>query len=67
METKTTTINCPNCGTVIDVNDIVYHQLEQELKTQFAQKEATLKAELDNQKKNIQVKQQVIIPVKVGQ
>ena len=27
-----TTINCPNCGEKIDVNKILYHQLEEELK-----------------------------------
>jgi len=27
-----TTIKCPNCGTEIDVNEILYHQLEDELK-----------------------------------
>jgi len=27
-----TTIQCPNCNTDIDVNDILYHQLEDELK-----------------------------------
>ncbi len=31
MPTKTT-IKCPNCHTDIDVNDILYHQLEDELK-----------------------------------
>ncbi len=31
MPTKTT-IKCPNCSTDIDVNDILYHQLEDELK-----------------------------------
>jgi len=27
-----TTINCPNCKTKIDVNELLYHQLEEELK-----------------------------------
>ena len=27
-----TTIKCPNCQTEIDVNEILYHQLEDELK-----------------------------------
>ncbi len=31
LPTKTT-IKCPNCNTDIDVNDILYHQLEDELK-----------------------------------
>ncbi|MDX5325591.1 MAG: DUF2130 domain-containing protein [Bacteroidota bacterium] len=36
MERSSTTISCPNCGTTIDVNRIVYHQLEEEMKRQLA-------------------------------
>ena len=28
-------INCPNCGTVIDVQNILAHQLEEEFKGKF--------------------------------
>ena len=28
-------IKCPNCGADIDVNDILYHQLEKEKKAKF--------------------------------
>jgi len=34
MDNKTT-IKCPNCGSDIDVNDVLYHQLENELKRKF--------------------------------
>lgn len=30
-----TTIQCPKCGTQIDVNEILYHQLEDEMKRKF--------------------------------
>ena len=30
-----TTIQCPKCGTQIDVNEILYHQLEEEMKRKF--------------------------------
>lgn len=33
---KETQIKCPNCGTSIDVQDILAHQLEDELKKKFA-------------------------------
>jgi hypothetical protein len=33
--TKETQIKCPNCGTSIDVQDILSHQLEDELKKKF--------------------------------
>ncbi len=30
-----TQIKCPNCGTSIDVKDILAHQLEEEIKQKF--------------------------------
>jgi hypothetical protein len=33
-----TTIKCPNCGTSIDVNDILKHQLEDSIRKEFQQK-----------------------------
>jgi hypothetical protein len=35
METSTSTIKCPECGTEINVNDVIYHQLESQLKEKF--------------------------------
>ena len=32
---KNTQVKCPNCGTDIDVQDILAHQLEDELKQKF--------------------------------
>jgi hypothetical protein len=32
---KNTKINCPNCGNIIDVQDILAHQLEEELKQKY--------------------------------
>jgi len=39
QETK---IKCPNCGEVIDVNEILYHQLEDDLKKQYNSKLASV-------------------------
>lgn len=33
--TNNNQINCPNCGTVIDVQDILSHQLEEEIKQKY--------------------------------
>ena len=33
--TSKTTIQCPKCGTQIDVNEILYHQLEAQMKSKF--------------------------------
>ncbi|OAB30547.1 hypothetical protein SAMN05444395_11127 [Flavobacterium fryxellicola] len=35
-----TSITCPNCGTTIDVNDILKHQLEDSIRKEFQQKTA---------------------------
>ena len=41
-------IKCPNCDTAIDVNDLLYHQLEERVKSEYSGKLATL--EKDKQK-----------------
>ncbi len=50
MQTKTT-IKCPNCGTVIDVNEILYHQLEDELKQKNIVEQKKLQAEIETKRK----------------
>jgi len=62
-----TTIKCPNCNTDIDVNDILYHQLEDELKEkniaeQKKLKEATAKKdkEFKKAKEALAVQQEAI-------
>ncbi len=37
---QTTAIQCPNCGTQIDVNDILKHQLEETIRKEFQEKTA---------------------------
>lgn len=45
------TINCPECGTEINVSDILYHQVEEQLKKdfekKFAKKDKELQAKFD--------------------
>ncbi len=58
METKTPKITCPNCGTDIDVNDIIYKKLQDEIKNEYTQKL------LDQQKlfdqKEVQIKAKLL-------
>ncbi len=42
-----TTIKCPNCGTEIDVNEILYHQLEDELKQKNLAEQKKLQDEVE--------------------
>lgn len=46
-------ITCPNCGYEIDVNKILYHQLEEKLKKEF-------NAELSRQKKALQEREDAV-------
>ena len=48
MENQTQ-IKCPNCGTDIDVQDILSHQLEEGLKKKFQAELATEKKKFDSQ------------------
>jgi hypothetical protein len=41
-----TSIQCPNCGFTIDVNDILKHQLEDSIRKEYLQKEAAQAKEL---------------------
>jgi hypothetical protein len=47
---KQTTIQCPNCHTTIDVNEILYHQLEDELKRKNLAEHTKLQEALNNLK-----------------
>ena len=46
-----TTIKCPNCGTEIDVNEILYHQLEDELKQKNIAEQKKLRDEVEEKRK----------------
>jgi len=55
MEKDNNIINCPECGAEINVSDILYHQVEEKLSKDFAEKNAKkekeLKKKLDELKK----------------
>ena len=46
-----TTIRCPNCSTKIDVNEILYHQLEDELKQKNSAEQKKLRDEVEEKRK----------------
>jgi hypothetical protein len=46
-----TTIKCPNCGIEIDVNEILYHQLEDELKQKNIAEQKKLHDEVEEKRK----------------
>ena len=61
MSQDQTTISCPNCGTEIDVNDILYHQVDEQLKKKYQdelklekQKIESQSSELDRQREALE-------------
>ncbi len=52
---NSTTIKCPNCNTTIDVNEILYHQLEDKLKQKNIQEQKKLQDEIELKRKEYKV------------
>ncbi len=50
MSTKTTT-KCPNCNIDIDVNNLLYHQLEEEIKQKHILEQKQLRDEVEDKRK----------------
>lgn len=46
-----TTIKCPNCGAEIDVNEVLYHQLESKYKNEHITEKNKLEAEVELKRK----------------
>lgn len=46
-----TTINCPNCSVQIDINDVLYHQLESKYKNEHLAQKKELEAEIEAKRK----------------
>ena len=49
--TKQTTIKCPNCQTEIDINEVLYHQLENKYKNEHLAEKKKLEAEIEAKRK----------------
>ena len=49
--TNQTTIKCPNCQTQIDINEVLYHQLENKYKNEHLAQTKKLEAEIEAKRK----------------
>ena len=49
--TNQTTIKCPNCNTEIDINEVLYHQLENKYKSEHLVEKKKLEAEIEAKRK----------------
>jgi hypothetical protein len=60
MEKETALITCPKCGTEINVNEALYHQLEDQIKKTYEKKSAKKEKEIQKQLEDIEAaKEQV--------
>ncbi|HEY9561975.1 MAG TPA: DUF2130 domain-containing protein [Anseongella sp.] len=50
---STTQIKCPNCGTSVDVQDILSHQLEEEIRQKYQTQLATEKKRFDQEQEQL--------------
>jgi len=53
-------INCPNCNHEIDVNDVIYHQVEDQLKNQMKQEQLRYKEELNKEQAKLKAQQEAL-------
>ena len=60
MSEQDSRIECPNCGQQIDVNDLLYHQLESEIKKDYNAKLAAQEKQFDARQKEIDSAQQAL-------
>ena len=64
MNKETTHIKCPNCGSNIDVNEILYHQLQEDIKKQYAAKLADQQKQFDEKYSEIKKEKEALQKMK---
>ena len=67
MKQDQTTISCPSCQTEIDVNDILYHQVNEQLKQKYQQELTQQQQKFDAQNAELKKQQAVLHEAKAQQ
>lgn len=57
---KANTIICPNCGVEINVSEILYHQLHEEIKNEFEMRQAKREKEMEEKLKEISAEKKAL-------
>lgn len=60
MNQSTSQINCPNCGQEIDVNEILYRQLDSELKKKYDEQITKERKGLEAEEKQLKAREEAI-------
>ncbi|MDM7954088.1 MAG: hypothetical protein QUV07_12850 [Cyanobium sp. CZS 25K] len=58
MTSETTKIHCPNCGTEINVSDVLRHQVEEQLTHQFREQFSGQQKQLETVRRDLDERQQ---------
>jgi uncharacterized Zn finger protein (UPF0148 family) len=61
---KTNQIKCPNCGTSIDVQDILSHQLEEEIQKKYQQQIAEEKKKFESESSKLNEAKEAFVKAK---
>lgn len=67
MKTEMNTINCPNCGTAINVNHVLSHQIEEAMKAKLLAKENSLKKEFQQKEESLLAQKREVEGLKKNQ
>jgi hypothetical protein len=60
MSQDQTTISCPNCGTEIDVNDILYHQVDEQLKKKYQDELKREKQKIESRSSELELQREAL-------
>jgi hypothetical protein len=60
MSQKTNQISCPNCGSSVDVKEILYHQVQEEVQKEFSSKFNKRQKEYQNKVEALQKEKELI-------
>ena len=63
-DSSTSKIHCPNCGTSIDVNEVLSHQLSEELRSQYEAQAEKDRKQLNASLNAIQNEKQKLVAAK---
>ncbi len=62
-----TNIECPNCGTSFDVNEVLSHKLDEELRAKYESQVADFKRQIHAQQQNLEVEKKKLEEEKLKQ
>ncbi len=67
MSTNTNQISCPKCGQEIDVQDILVHQIDDQLRTEYEKDKADNQKKLDDEREGLAREKEAIAKAKQDQ